>query len=293
MWKIKILSPAKINLHLDISPPGANGFHPLRSLFVMVSLYDEMRIEEKDEGCVIISDLSVHEKENILYKTWLLCQKEGLYKKGLKIHLKKKIPHGAGLGGGSGNAASLLRVLYGLNPQIKPFSYWKNLASDLGSDVPFFMDTTAAVVSGRGEVIKAVESLKNYSVLIVFPGIPFSTPKAFSSLDHFRKFKKDYTWRLTLEQIENSFLKDNPKNWPFFNSFSPSAYESYPPLKLIEETLLTNGADFAILSGSGSAMVGIFTSKDICLRAKRVLINDFPATYAVDPLDIIPCGIVI
>jgi 4-diphosphocytidyl-2-C-methyl-D-erythritol kinase len=90
MWKIKILSPAKINLHLDISPPGANGFHPLRSLFVMVSLYDEMRIEEKDEGCVIISDLSVHEKENILYKTWLLCQKEGLYKKGLKIHLKKK-----------------------------------------------------------------------------------------------------------------------------------------------------------------------------------------------------------
>jgi 4-diphosphocytidyl-2-C-methyl-D-erythritol kinase len=125
MWKIKILSPAKINLHLDISPPGANGFHPIRSLFVMVSLYDEMRIEEKDEGCVIISDLPVPEKENILYKTWLLCQKEGLYKKGLKIHLKKKIPHGAGLGGGSGNAASLLRVFYGLNPQIKPFSYWK------------------------------------------------------------------------------------------------------------------------------------------------------------------------
>ena len=294
MWKTDILSPAKINLHLDVAPPGGSGFHPLRSLFVMVSLYDRLSIAEAEEGCFISSNCPFPERENILYKAWELCRERGFFSSGLRIHLEKTIPSGAGLGGGSGDCATLLRVLKEWSGQDRTDGEWMALAAELGSDVPFFMESTAAVVTGRGEFIRPVAARTDYHVLIVFPGIGISTASAFSDLDRSREAEGNpWAWGLDAEEIGRLYHNLAPGDWPFFNSFQNRAFEGHPQLARIGEDLLTRGADFVTLSGSGSAMAGIFTDVNHLNNAQIFMKSKFPATYAVLPLDIIPYGIVI
>ncbi|MDC7221949.1 MAG: 4-(cytidine 5'-diphospho)-2-C-methyl-D-erythritol kinase [Spirochaetales bacterium] len=294
MWSREILSPAKINLHLDVAPPVDSGFHPLRSLFVMVSLYDRIRVDERPDGCEIQSNCDFPTEQNILYKTWQLCRERGFYEGGLFIELEKNIPSGAGLGGGSGNCASLLRLLKEKSPEVKSDEEWRNLAAELGSDVPFFMDSVAAVVTGRGEFIQPLTPRSDYHVLIVYPDLSLSTPSAFRALDSYRDREGiDFNWGLDTRIIDDLYKGKAPREWPFFNSFSDPTYKDHPQLAMIEENLLTRGAEFVTLSGSGSAMTGIFTDK-ICLEgALNHLKSKFPNTYAVAPLEIIPYGIVI
>ncbi len=294
MWKSEILSPAKINLHLDVAPPDGSGFHPLRSLFVMVSLYDRMTVAEGADGCVIESNCPFPSESNILYKTWELCRQRGFFSSGLRISLEKNIPSGAGLGGGSGNCATLLRLLREHSPSDRSREEWMELAAELGSDVPFFMESTAAVVTGRGEGISPLAPRTDYHVLIVFPGISISTPSAFSALDRSRRETAiPHEWGLGEEEIGRIYSEVNPASWPYYNSFAESTYKEHIQLSRIAETLLTRGADFVTLSGSGSAMVGIFTDIKRLNDAQIVMKSKFPATYAVLPLDIIPYGIVI
>jgi 4-diphosphocytidyl-2-C-methyl-D-erythritol kinase len=294
MWKTEILSPAKINLHLDVAPPGKNGFHPLRSLFLMVSLYDKIIVEETLSGCTIESNCSFPMEENILYKTWALCCERGFYQGGLALQLDKRIPSGAGLGGGSGNCAALLRVLKEKAPGGRTDQDWLELAAELGSDVPFFMDTCSAVVTGRGETISPVESRGDFQILIVYPDLSISTPSAFRLLDEYRQVKAiKHDWGKDEAQIAHQFKEMSPLEWDFFNSFTQPIYKEYPILQSIEENLLTSGADFVKLSGSGSAMVGIYSDEKSHSKALELMKSKFPATYSVFPLEFIPYGIVI
>ena len=294
MWSLEVLSPAKINLHLDVAPPGRNGFHPLRSLFVMVSLYDRLTVSEAPSGCRIESDCPFPAEDNILYKTWSLCRERGFYEGGLSIRLEKNIPSGAGLGGGSGDCASLLRILREKSSLSRPEEEWFGLAAELGSDVPFFLKSTAAVVTGRGEFIRPIPARNDFSILIVYPDLSLSTPRAFAALDNYRRNRGlVHDWGLSEKDIGSLFCDLSPGEWPFFNSFTEPSYEEYPQLARIGENLLTMGADFVTLSGSGSAMAGIFTDQDRLENAQILLKSKFPATYAVSPLEIIPYGIVI
>lgn len=265
----------------------------MRSLFVLVSLYDELTIEAVPQGCEIESNCPFPSKENILYKAWELCCEQGFYSGGLKLTLQKNIPSGAGLGGGSGNAATLLRTLYEHSDKRRSLEEWTDLSARLGSDVPFFMDSAAAVVTGRGEHVKTIEPRLDYHLVIVYPHIFMGTPQAFSELDN-RRVEQQITheWALLQEDITFHYHNSPPHKWPFFNSFTPTAYKNHPQLKKIEKTLLTLGADFASLSGSGSAMVGVYMSEEQALLAKNTLQDEFPLTYSVIPLDIIPFCIV-
>lgn len=293
MWKTELLSPAKINLHLDVAPPDGSGFHPLRSLFVMVSLYDEIRVEQRKDGFELECNLDIPTGDNLLYKTWQICRRKGIYSGGLKIDLKKKIPLGAGLGGGSSNAAALLSCLNGKGEREMSREGLSCLAAQLGSDVPFFLNSGPAVVHGRGEHIIPVKGRSDFGVLIVYPGIHQSTPRAFSALDHYRNEKGiTHRWGLSLDEIGRVFESEHPGDWPFINSFTPVLEGIHPPLSKIAQSLLTNGADFVSLSGSGSAVAGVFTSFSSLATAKKKIGRDITATYAVNPLDIMPYGVV-
>ncbi|MBN2627526.1 MAG: hypothetical protein JXA95_12735, partial [Spirochaetales bacterium] len=218
----------------------------------------------------------------------------GFYEGGLALKLEKNIPSGAGLGGGSGNCASLLHLLREKSGTGKNDGAWMELAAELGSDVPFFMKATAALVTGRGEHISPVPARKEFEVLIVYPDISLSTPAAFGRLDRYREGKGEaFEWSLTEEEIIGQWEALPPSEWGFLNSFTAPTYREFSQLAHIEENLLTRGADFVTLSGSGSAMVGLFTDRNKLNDAYLLMKRKFPATYAVIPLDIIPYGIVI
>ncbi len=294
MWKNEVLSPAKINLHLDIAGPGEKGFHPLRSLFLMVSLYDRLTVSEAEEGCRIESDCPFPAEENILYRTWKLCRERGFYRGGLSLALEKNIPSGAGLGGGSSDCASLIHVLRERSGEGISDGQWLELGAELGSDVPFFLRAVSALVTGRGEHIRPLTARGDFHILIVYPDLHISTPAAFRTLDSYREREGiTHRWSLTEEDIIRIWEQREPGDWGFLNSFADPIYEEYPQLAGIRENLLTRGADFVTLSGSGSAMVGIFKDRDKSDSAYLLMKSKFPATYKAIPLDIIPYGIVI
>jgi 4-diphosphocytidyl-2-C-methyl-D-erythritol kinase len=262
----KTNAPAKINVGLRILSKRKDGFHNLETIFYPVKLHDKIAVKIRK----ISDDTRSHKisvktdskekilgKSNICYKTaeLFLAQFKIAGSYNIDISIKKNIPTGAGLGGGSSDAAAVLKILFKhfrIDVHIKEII---RLALITGSDVPFFLLGKAAYAAGRGEKLTALPGFKiKGKILIVNPGIHISTPWAFKSLG----------LKETKRKLLHRIRKYSPSsNELMINDFERIVFKKYPEVEKIKYEMLAFGAEYSLMSGSGSTVYGVFSSKDI------------------------------
>ena len=265
--KLQFKTPAKINLGLHIHKKRDDGFHELETLFQMVAWFDELEMEKTSEGVELFCDSPGIPKDegNLVIKAARLLQNRFPGKcGGVKIKLQKNIPSGAGLGGGSGNAAGALLALNVLWDLKIPKSELIKMASALGSDVPFFLMSPCAIGKGRGEILQPIDNPISFYILMIYPGFPIATPWVYGNL------------KLKLTKTENniSILTNFLMRSEFaqlgaalYNDLETVVIKRYPEILEIKNELLSSGAGGALLSGSGSTVFGIFDNPEIAKKA--------------------------
>ena len=256
--KIKFKTPAKINLGLHIHGKREDGFHELETIFQMVSLYDDVELELLSSGIKLECDTPgvPTDDTNLVCKAALLLrqsyQVEG---KGVSIRLKKKIPFGAGLGGGSGNAAGVLmglNRLWDLNIEREELLA---LAAELGSDVPFFLTSPCALGMGRGEQLKTLKPCAKFQVLLVFPGFPVATSWVYQNLK-LKLTKRENNISILRKNLSLSDITSIGSR--LYNDLEPVVIQRFPEVQVVKDELGAWGALGVLLSGSGSTVFGIF-----------------------------------
>jgi 4-diphosphocytidyl-2-C-methyl-D-erythritol kinase len=262
---ITLHAHAKINLGLRIIGTLPEGYHAIHSLFLPIyDLYDTITIENHDYDIVFTTNdaLNIPAEQNLIVKSAHLMRKHFHIEQGAIIQLDKVIPSGAGLGGGSSDAAITfkgLAALWNIPFDLPTFSA---LGLQLGSDIPFFIHDSPAIVEGRGEIIKPITCSLNAWILFIFPGIHINTGWAYRQI-------KEYTSPANCNlQFAIEDEKINLQSVLLQNDFESPIHAVYPILEIIKKRLLEYGAELALMSGSGSTMYGIFTDHDIAKQAQ-------------------------
>jgi 4-diphosphocytidyl-2-C-methyl-D-erythritol kinase len=273
-----IEAPCKINLHLRVGDRRPDGYHDLESVFLALAFGDTLKLEcaGDDGACVIEMSPPLGEglppKKNLIYRAVTLFRGETGFRQGLRVYLEKRIPMGAGLGGGSSDAASVLMALDALAGTGLSCGVLERMALELGSDVPFFLHGGAAFVSGRGERIEPLVAPEGLWVLLVYPGFPSNTGEAFRHLDKDRPAARSASpGREALIRA----LAGPPGAWPYCNDFLPvflaGGGREAAVYRSVLEDLAGLGADFCGLSGSGSVCFGVFVDRLAAERAEKTL----------------------
>jgi 4-diphosphocytidyl-2-C-methyl-D-erythritol kinase len=255
---------AKINLGLHIVGKRQDGFHDIETIFHRISLYDEINIENSSDISISCTDLSIPtDAKNLCWKAVELLRNELGNKNGAVIDIKKNIPAGAGLGGGSSDAAAVLSVLPVLwNSSIEQ-SALRTIAVQLGSDIPFFLTESSAYAEGRGDILNKMDFTLPFWIVLVHPNIHLSTQWAYHRLAE----KRDGNFPLRpsmKEQISTSHLDWILKSE---NDFEEIVFEKHPEIKKIKIQLNELGAKHSMMSGSGSSMYGLFDDMISALKA--------------------------
>jgi 4-diphosphocytidyl-2-C-methyl-D-erythritol kinase len=269
--------PAKLNLTLEVVRKMKNGFHELRTIMVKLpQLKDELEIEiiPNENIIEIVCDNPniPTDNRNICCKAVKIFLKKINKKVGVRIKIKKKIPVGAGLGGGSSDAAGVFKVLNQYFQEKISEKELIEIAAEIGKDIPFFFSKKdGALIGGAGEKILEEFNFNKGYFLIINPKIHISTPEAFSGIKENQWFLGD-TRR---ENISNIFLKSLKKENGFekclYNDFEISIERRYPIIKEIKQSLLAFGADGALMTGSGSTVFGWFRNKNKMIKAEKIL----------------------
>jgi 4-diphosphocytidyl-2-C-methyl-D-erythritol kinase len=280
-------APAKINLHLAVGSRQNDGFHPIASIFQAVSLHDTVTVEFLDSaGIELVCDCGCAPEDNTAYKAAELFLKNARSRglepvPGMRISIEKRIPAGSGLGGGSSDAAAVFMILSRTLPGFISDGELKALAAKVGSDVPFFMGSACAKVTGRGETIYPLPGRTDYAVVLVNPGFPSPTSKAYQTLDDCRAsgligpFRPVEELESELDDVVQDFASISPELWTFRNDFFPAMALLYPRLAVCRDALLAAGGAFVSMSGSGSCMYGIFPDRGKASMAVEELSTDF------------------
>jgi len=273
---VRLKAFAKLNLDLKVLNRGDDGFHELRSVFQTVSVFDTLDIaftpgrktELALEGSVEIPDNLVTKAARLL-----LAHTGGTGR--IEMRLVKRIPMGAGMGGGSADAAAVLLGLPVLAGWRIPLETLAQIGAELGSDVPFFLLGGAAVALGRGTELYPLPELPARKVLVVAPAIHVSTPDAY------RAFARDSHGKLTEAQRIQYIGSFQARVWGIGkslstggagsrleNDFEGVVFPRHPQLKSILKNLQKSGADPARMTGSGSALFGVFTTQNQVRQAQ-------------------------
>ena len=256
--KLKFKTPAKVNLGLHIRRKRRDGFHELETILQMVSLYDELELETLSSGIELKCDTPgiPTDDTNLAFKAALLLQESFQVKdRGVRIRLKKNIPSGAGLGGGSGNAAGVLmglNRLWNLNLRQETLSV---LSSELGSDVPFFLTSPCALGVGRGERLETLKPCSKFHVLLVFPGFPIATSWVYQNLK-LKLTKRENNINISRKNLSLSNIASLGSQ--LHNDLEPTVIQRFPEIQVIKDGLRAQGALGVLLSGSGSTVFGLF-----------------------------------
>jgi 4-diphosphocytidyl-2-C-methyl-D-erythritol kinase len=257
---ITLPSFAKINLFLHVLGKRTDGFHELFTAFQTVSLCDKLTFTPSDSLNLTCSDATMPtDEKNLIIKAAQLLQKMANVNRGARIHLEKHIPYPGGLGGGSSNAAVTLLGLATLWNLKTNNSELLSIASEIGSDVPFFLVGGTAIGRGRGTEILEVSNFSQKYMIIVTPSIDVPTAQAYSNLS-----AEDLTnidSKSILKICREAEDKLQTGNLMFVNDFENSVFEIKPEIKLIKEKLFEVGAKQALLSGSGASIFAIFDNE--------------------------------
>ena len=245
-------APAKINLGLHVLGKRSDGFHRIETCMMEIPLYDIIEITKSDEYEFIQSGIAVDGKssDNLCTKAFLLLKRHHEISN-VRIHLRKQVPIGAGLGGGSSDAVTVLKMLVELFQLQVSEKELEEISADLGSDCAFFVKGDSQLAKGRGEVLSSItlKSIPKYLVLLN-PGIHISTKEAYSNVTYLND-------SASLKEV----LSMPTENWEncLTNDFEDSIFKNHPKIKELKTELYELGAVYAAMSGSGSSVFGLFS----------------------------------
>lgn len=272
-----VLAPAKINLGLKVLPKRQDGFHGIESIFSTIDLCDEIQIELTEEKnlCSVKCDTMELPEDNTVsscYKSFNQVTHKEL--PGVNVLIKKKIPSGGGLGGGSSDGASFLKAFNKISGINLNHGQLSQIAGMVGSDVFFFLnlekeDKGAAVVTGRGEFIRAITRRDDLYYLLIFPGVHSSTKEAYSLVDEFYESGRNLEYP-SLDELEKIYYGSVEK-WNFVNTFTSVISKKYSKIEQAMIDLKNHGALYTDMSGSGSTVFGVFATKQDVETARNAL----------------------
>jgi 4-diphosphocytidyl-2-C-methyl-D-erythritol kinase len=266
--RMQVLAPAKINLSLKILGRRNDGFHELETLIAPISLYDEIKIDKARPGKGInfrCDDPSVPQgDDNLVIRAAKAFFELTRIEPAASIELKKKIPHGAGLGGGSSDAASVLLALNELFSAKLSLEALAEIAAPIGSDVSFFIFQSAARCKGRGEIVTPIKLKRQFSLLLLKPGFAISTPWAYSR------------WQASREIAGVRYQAQEFADQTLVNDLERPVFEKFVFLAQLKMWLLSQSeVGAALTSGSGSTMFAVMHEKagadSVANRAKAML----------------------
>lgn len=281
--KIKIFAPAKINLGLEILKKRTDGYHEVDMVMQSINLCDEIIIENITEDKIIVEcdkDIGCSMEKNLAYKAAkVFLNHAHIQGAGFKIKIVKKIPQEAGLAGGSADAAAVLYALNIITNSNISKSEMVNMASEIGSDVPFCLVGGCVKATGSGTQMHSISSLSNCFLVVVKPQISICTRKAYALFDDFgiREFKNHNN---LIKSLCESDINGISKN--IFNRFEEIINNS--EISLIKEELRFNGALGTAMSGSGSAVFGIFKDKSTALKCLNKLEKNYKQIFLCEPI---------
>ena len=271
---VKLLSPAKVNLFLRVLRKRPDGYHELQSILQPVSLFDEisLSVESGRGSSLLCSGREMPSGgDNLAVAASRLYLEEAGIRKKVSIAIKKNIPIGAGLGGGSSNAAA---VLVGLNRVLREFTDrgLLRMAASLGADVPFFVRSTSSFVEGMGERVEVLSDFPLLHYVILFPGKSLLTREVYESWERPEP---------PPEKVDPVSLAERFRggDFPLENSLEAAVFAVFPEILSLREIFQSLGARFVLVSGSGSSVFSVFlrteSSEPTCLSPTRAPSCDF------------------
>ncbi len=255
-------APAKINMYLEIINKRSDGYHNIESIMHTVSLFDSLEFTEIKENKIelICSDTNLPvDGRNIIYRAAEIFKNKYNINTGIKINLTKNIPMGAGLGGGSSDAAAVLIALnkiWKINDNIENLEI---LAAKLGADVPFFLTGGTAKISGIGDVVEKINTDCKFNFILVKPNFGVPTAYAYSKV----KFPLTNVHKIDniTKNIEQNLLSYDNAQALFFNRFEELVFGEYPEIRQIKNTLESIGC-ISLMSGSGATVFGLLQGQE-------------------------------
>jgi 4-diphosphocytidyl-2-C-methyl-D-erythritol kinase len=264
--KARLKAFAKLNLGLRVLYKRPDGFHELRTVFQTISLADRITVSFERASKTQIAIAGAPEiEDNLMARAAGRVLEELRLRGRVNFHLEKTIPMGAGLGGGSSDAAAVLLALPVLAGRALPAGRAAGIALELGSDVPFFLHGGTALAMGRGEELYPLPELPASRVLLIAPEIHSSTVQAY----------RDLSPRLTTESLQNKLLSFQQEVWQggsagSANDFEDVVFARHPELRRVRDRLRRTGARRAAMTGSGSAIFGLFDDSASLDRAREM-----------------------
>jgi 4-diphosphocytidyl-2-C-methyl-D-erythritol kinase len=259
-------SPCKVNLLLNVLGRRPDGFHELETILHPIDLADRIEMTRGGSGIRLTCDQPAlpTNSENLVYRAAAAFFAAARLEEGVQLHLEKRVPLSAGLGGGSSNAAATLRGLNQLFECPLSEAQLEELAKNLGSDVPFFLQDRPALGTGRGEIIEPLEffpALAGAYFLLIHPGFGVSTPWAYRQLSRFPAALQGQVGRARrlMERLRQSDLRGAGAD--FYNSLEAPVLEKYPLLAEFQDFLRAQGAVAALMSGSGSTTFAVLSNR--------------------------------
>lgn len=284
--KTKIfIAPAKINLGCSILGKLPNGYHELKTIYTQVSLFDTLKIEAIKDNKIEIDcqDKNIpNNNKNLAYKAADLIKKQVKIKSGVKIVIKKIIPVGAGLGGGSSDAAAVLKGLNKLWHLNLSLIQLIKLAKVIGADVAYHLvgGLQLEIQGGKkaGQFIYLAK-LPTCYIILCFPNLYINSKAAYQEIDYYKINKNNL--ELIIKSIKEKNLKKIADS--LHNDFELWTFKRYPLINKIKKQLVKCGALGSLMSGKGSTVFGIFDNINIAKKALSILKKDYPKTFLVKP----------
>jgi 4-diphosphocytidyl-2-C-methyl-D-erythritol kinase len=266
-----VKSFAKINLGIEILRKRNDGFHDIRTLFQTIDLWDDLEFKSilQDEILLDGRNFSIPwDEKNLVYQAANLLKKRYGVKKGIEIQVKKKVPAGRGLGGGSSNAAMTLYALSQIWRLGLDKKTLKQLGACLGADVPFFFEGGLCRGEGKGDRVFALEDIDQHLCLLVFPDISVSTGSVYGRVGP----------ALTSENKDSKIIKflDSRDLRYLENDLEEIVFRIYPQIKAIKGLIQEQGSELSMMSGSGSAVYGLFLDMEKAQKSKKKLQGKHP-----------------
>ena len=285
---MKVKAFAKINLCLDVLRRKEDGYHEVEMVMTNVDIADVLEIKELEEKKILLKsdnkDLAMDET-NLIYKAIVLLQKEAGKDFGIELSLEKNIPMEAGMAGGSADAAATLKAVNELFKLNISKDRLMELGASLGADIPFCIMGGTALASGIGEKLKSLKPLPKMKILIAKPNTGLSTKKVYESLDIENLNKSGFRHRDVKEMVsviesdkdEKTKIKEIADS--LNNILELPSIKLLPFIEDIKKTMMDNNCLGCLMSGSGTAVFGIFDNDEDMLRTKKILKEDDRINY--------------
>ncbi len=281
---MELLAPAKINLSLDILGRRPDGYHDLRMVMQSISLYDRVSLESAEKAgigvCCSEDSVPCNKTNTVVRAANAFVCATGIQPKGLLFRIEKIIPQQAGLGGGSADAAAALKLLNGKYRTGLSLQDLQQIGLQAGADIPFCLQGGTALIEGIGEKVKPLPEMPHCKIVVCRPSVGISTKEAYEAFDHSGIHVSQYSAKI-MDGLNNGSLKQVAAN---LGNVFELTQQVPQEIHKIEQIMLTSGASGACMTGSGSAVFGLFRELESAKACRASLGGKYPFVFLCRPV---------